>query len=203
MRDASQIHELKEILHAMDQLPKSVYSPSDDSHLMLGAIAQIPVEGKKVVDIGTGSGILGLFCAMRGGRVTATDVDATALGCARRTAERLGTTIEFALSDMFSNVHGKFDLVLFNPPYVPSTTVEDRTVDGGPGGLTFMKRFLKELPAHLNRDGVGLCLVSSINEPESLRAEYPQLDFAVVASCGMFFEVLQVLRVRSRDDLAS
>jgi release factor glutamine methyltransferase len=170
---------------------------------MLDAIAKISVGGKQVLDIGTGSGILGLFCASRGAHVTVTDVDQSALEYAQKTARVLALGLQTVLSDVFSNVQGKFDLVTFNPPYLPSSTVEDRTVDGGPGGIALSKRFLGGLGEHLNCDGTALLLISTLNDSASLISEVnPEFQYEVMAKRQLFFEELQVLSVRFRDSLA-
>jgi release factor glutamine methyltransferase len=194
---------LSKITRAMGNAPKTVYAPSEDSHLMLEAVAKLPVEGKKLLDVGTGSGILGLFCAMRGARVTVTEVDETALRRALRVAETLGLRIETILSDVFSDVEGLFDVILFNPPYLPSLAVEDKTIDGGQGGVMLSSQFLDELSDHLDRRGTALLLVSSLNEPESLISQHPEFQFSAIAKRPLFFEELLVLRIRFRDDLAS
>lgn len=155
------------------------------------------------MDVGTGSGILALFCAVHGAQVTATDIDASALQQTRKTAEALGVSLETILSDVFSKVNERFDLILFNPPYLPSSTVEDRSVDGGIGGTMLLKRFLEELPDYLERDGTALVLVSSMNEPASLLEPYREFQSTVLANRSLFFEELQVLCVRFREDFAS
>ncbi len=169
---------------------------------MLTAVSQLTIMGKRVLDVGTGSGILGLFCAMRGGLVTATDVDEASLKSAERAAQKLGLHVELILSDLFSRIKSKFDLVLFNPPYLPSLTFLDRAVDGGLGGTRVLRDFLQELPLHLERGGLALLLVSTLNDPASLTDDYPKFEFSVIASRPLFFEELQVLGVRFRDDFA-
>jgi release factor glutamine methyltransferase len=200
LEDAERV---RKILRATGGAPSSVYSPSDDSYLMVDAIAKFPVGGKKVLDVGTGSGVLGLFCALRGAQVTATDVDDAALHQAQKAADMLGLSLQLVLSDLFSKVQGKFDLILFNPPYLPSSTVEDRTVDGGRRGMELSKRFLDGLASYLKREGTSLLLVSTLNHPESVIRAHPEFQLSVVATRSLFFEELQVLSVRFRDGLAS
>jgi len=194
---------LRKILCAIGDVPRSVYSPSDDTFLILDALAKTPVEGKKVLDVGTGSGILGLFCAARGAHVTATDVNELCLQTVQKAARALGLSIRAISSDLFSNVRERFNVIIFNPPYLPSLTVEDRSVDGGPDGMALSKRFLRNLADHLERDGTALLLVSSLNDSASLfSAEIPQFQYEVTTKRSLFFEELQVLNVRFRDDLA-
>ena len=194
---------LGKITRAIGNVPQTAYAPSEDSYLMLDAISKLSVEGKAVLDLGTGSGILGLFCAMRGAHVTVTDVEETVLRRVREVAEGLGLRIETVVSDVFSNVRGLFDVVLFNPPYLPSLTVEDRTVDGGEGGITQISLVIDGLARHLNRRGTALLLISSLNDVQSLTSRHPVLQFSVVAKRAFFFEELRVLRIVFRDGLAS
>lgn len=193
---------LRKILQTIVPVPEGIYSPGEDSFLMLDALSNIPVDGKEVLDIGTGSGILGLFCAVHGARVTITDTDETALRYAQKAAQTLGVNLNAALSDLFSNVSGQFNLVLFNPPYLPSTTLEDRTVNGGRKGAALARRFLETLQGHLKPDGSALLLLSSQNDPASLIEEHPEFEFLVVAKRALFFEELQVLRLKFRRNVA-
>jgi release factor glutamine methyltransferase len=193
---------LRKIFRAIRDAPESVYSPSDDSFLMLDTITKLAVEGREVLDMGTGSGILGLFCAMRGATVTLTDIDEAALQHAKKAAGLLGLGVQIILSDMFSKVQGQFDLVLFNPPYLPSSTVGDRTVDGGRQGTELSKRFLAGLSTHLRSSGTTLLLVSSLNDPSSFLEGHPEFQYSVLAKRPLFFEELRVLCVRFRENLA-
>jgi release factor glutamine methyltransferase len=193
---------LKTVLEVTRIVRPPIYAPSDDSFLMIEPIAGHQLRGKKVLDVGTGSGILGLYCAMQGAHVTATDIDELAVTEAGRNAERLGVQLELLVSDLFSNVPGRFDLVLFNPPYLPSEHIEDRSVDGGPKGTLVADRFLNQLGDHLEKNGCALLLLSSLNDPASVKLRHGAYEFSTVARRQLFFEELEVLRVRLRDDLA-
>jgi release factor glutamine methyltransferase len=194
---------LEKIVYAVGGVGKGIYAPSDDTFLLLEAIATMPVEGIRVLDIGTGSGVLGLFCAARGARVTATDIDDSALRHAQKAAQALGLSIHAVVSNIFSNVHGRFDLIIFNPPYLPSSAIEDRTVDGGAHGTVLSKRFLAGLKDHLEWNGIALLLVSSLNDASfHLPIENPHFNYEAVAKRSLFFEELKVLRIRLGDDFA-
>lgn len=190
------------ILRTIAGTPKEIYSPSDDSFLMLDALSKIPVKGEEVLDIGTGSGILALFCALRGGHVMATDIDEKILHHAQRAAQSLGVTLRVALSDLFENIPEQFDLIMFNPPYLPSTSTEDVTIDGGKQGKALAERFLEGLGAHLKKDGTALLLLSSASDPDSLAETYSNFAFSTATSRALFFEELRVLLLRFREDAA-
>jgi len=193
---------LRKILAAMTSIPPQVYAPGDDTFLMVDAIATVSVDGKNVLDLGTGFGILGLYCALRWADVTAADIDELAIRHTADAARLLGVELKLVVSDLFSNIPGQFDLVLFNPPYLPSEPTLDRTVDGGSGGRDLIIRFLEELPGHLRKGGIALLLVSSLNSPDTLRNSYNNFEFSTIAKRAMFFEELEVLRVRLRNDLS-
>jgi len=192
---------LKRILSTIKNAPARVYAPSDDSLLMIDAIARLPLSGRSVLDMGTGSGILGLYCAMRGAKVTVSDIDEAAVEEVDYAAEALGLQITSRLSDLFSNIPDRFDLILFNPPYLPSLGVDDRSVDGGPSGTMLADRFLEELPSHLRLRAEALLLLSSVNDPASVQLRHRKLEFSTVARKSFFFEELQVLRVRLGNEL--
>jgi len=199
--EASEDVALKRILAITSNPPSPLYAPSDDSLLMIEAFARLPLGGSRVLDMGTGSGILGLYCAMHGAEVTASDIDEATVGQVSRAAEALGVKIDLRLSDLFSNIPDRFDLILFNPPYLPSVGANDRSVDGGPGGTVLVDRFLDQLPKHLGRRAEALLLLSSVNDPISVQLRHRKLEFSTVVRKSLFFEELQVLRVRLRDDL--
>ena len=193
---------LKKILGVVASAPREVYSPAEDSFLMLEAISTIPVANRDVLDVGTGSGIQGLYCALMGANVTVTDIDPVSVGWVQQAAQTLGVTLTAVQSDLFSNVSERFHLVLFNPPYLPSESFEDRTVDGGSKGKDLAARFLAGLPTHLNEDGTALLLLSSQNDPASLIADQKGFEVSVVAKRAFFFEELQVLCLRFRGNHA-
>lgn len=191
--------DIREILSAIGKSSESTYAPSDDTFLMIDVLSKMPLHGKVVLDLGTGSGMLGLFCAKMGARVTVADISDSALEEVRTAARRLNLTIEAVRSDVFSSITSRFDLVLFNPPYLPSGEVKDPTVDGGSNGRRLVDRFLEELPPRLNENGVALLLVSSLNDPGAIIDGHRELSFNVAASRKLFFEELQVLLCKLRN----
>lgn len=194
---------LREILHAVRDTPEGVYHPGEDSFLMLDAISGLPFEGKQVLDLGTGSGILGLYCSLRGARVTLADIEESAVRHAVKAARLLRVECKAIVSDLFSKISDQFDFVLFNPPYLRSARIMDSAVDGGPAGRTIIERFLRELPHHLGKGGTAFLLISSLNEPASLVRQHPEFYFSTVTTRPLFFEELQVLSLRLRETFPS
>ena len=98
-------------------VPPDVYAPNP---LGLAAIVLDEVrDDDRVLDMGTGSGVNGIVAASRSRDVLAVDVNPAAVTCARDNAERNGVAdrVEGRESDLFQNASGRFDLIIFDPPY--------------------------------------------------------------------------------------
>ena len=114
-------------------------------------------EGDRVLDLGTGSGILSLFCAEKAKHVVATDVNPKALAYAQFNARLNGVDdkIEFRQGNLFEAVPlDSFDLIVANPPPVPVPpgTPFFLHSDGGPDGLRVFEEILSEAPGYLREE---------------------------------------------------
>lgn len=74
------------------------------------------IEGKKVLDLGSGTGILAIGASLLGGKVTAIEKDPGAIEVAKRNAEKLDAEVEFRQSDI-DEFSGSFDTCVMNPPF--------------------------------------------------------------------------------------
>lgn len=115
-------------------------------------------KGDIVLDIGTGSGILGIFAAEKAKRIYATDVNPRAIEFAKRNAGMNGMAgkMVFLKGDCFGPVKGlKFDLILADPPFniTPQGLRGARFSDGGVDGMRLLKRILKGAPGQLKKNG--------------------------------------------------
>ncbi|MCJ7456479.1 methyltransferase [Candidatus Bathyarchaeota archaeon] len=195
---APQVEEFVAEFLAARQEGSVAYEPREDTFLMLEPLADLPLQGLRVLDVGTGSGILAAYCANKRADVTASDIDAGAIEELKSLAGRLGITLKLISCDLFSRIDGRFDIIVFNPPYLPSPKFDDRTVDGGKHGTVVINRFLDQLGPHLAEDGFGLILTSSLNGPEQLEMSHPDLSFETLRQQSLFFETLYVLKVRKK-----
>ena len=121
---------------------------------------------RRVLDLCTGSGCVGVTLALAGYAVVASDVSAAALGVARRNAEMHNVEVEFIQSDMFTNIseERKFDIIVSNPPYIktdeiglhdPGILHEPRlALDGGADGLWFYGIIAREAGKYLVAGGM-------------------------------------------------
>lgn len=125
----------------------------------------------RVLDLGTGSGCLlvSLLAEREQAHGVGTDISEAALAVARENAERLGVMprAEFACSDWWESVAGRFDLVVSNPPYIPEPELEDlapevrdheprQALTPGADGLAAYRVIAAGLAAHLEPGGHGL-----------------------------------------------
>ncbi|MFH1836160.1 MAG: HemK2/MTQ2 family protein methyltransferase [Methanobacteriota archaeon] len=172
-----------------------VYEPAEDSTLLAKTI--IINNKETLLDVGTGSGFVALSAAGRTAKVLGVDIDPEAIDCARGNA--LNNDIdnaEFCVSDLFENVEGKFDVITFNPPYLPSGGVEDNAVDGGENGIELVERFLTQVSDYLNPGGRVYLLVSSLNNIEKVGKMFEEKRFTTktAAEEKLFFETLYVIQ---------
>ncbi len=120
-------------------VPPEVYPPNPFG---LAELVETEVrDGERVLDLGTGSGVNGIVAAARAGEVVAVDVNPAAVACARENAARNGVAERFAAreSDLFAAVDGRFDLIVFDPPFRwfrPRDLRERGTADEGYATLT-------------------------------------------------------------------
>jgi release factor glutamine methyltransferase len=123
-----------------------VYNPSDDSFLLVNVLEVSP--GERLLDVGTGTGIAALHAAKAGARVTAVDLNPHAVACARSNALRNDLKVEVLQSDLFEKVVGIYDVITFNPPYLPEegapSSWAERAWSGGADGAEVVVRFLED-----------------------------------------------------------
>ena len=173
-----------------------VYRPSDDSYLLLDAIAV--TAGERFLEVGTGTGLIALHAATTTDAV-ATDVNPAAVALARANARRNGVRLEVVRTDLMAGLRGPFDVVAFNPPYLsgmPSDSL-DRAWHGGEQGSEIAVRFLSDLPRVLESEGRAYLLLSHANSAARFLAETAFVA-RPVASKPLFFERLEVLELRER-----
>ena len=147
-----------------------VYLPTRTEYVEL--FQAVPdVKGKRVFDVGTGTGVLSFLLLQRGAAsAVATDCDARAVACARENAQRLGLSKRFEVSEGDLFPPGQADLVVSNPPWIPEPPKNrvDRAVFDEDN--RFLLGFLDGLSAHLTPGGQGLLVLSDLAVLLGLRA---------------------------------
>lgn len=188
---------------------KEVYAPAEDTLLAADILIRaINGKGLVVADIGTGTGALGIVAALDG-RVTnvlISDISENALECAKENAKLNGVTgkCSFRKSDLFENVEGNFDIIIFNPPYLP----EDDEVksgknewSGGPTGTETTKLFIDQALLHLNKKGTIIIVASSFADMDGLAHFIKDAGLEVTDSRTkhIFFEDITAIALKKRD----
>ncbi len=145
------------------------------------------------LDLGTGSGCIAVAIAINnpGYQITASDISERALDTARRNSQLHAAEkrIRFIQSNLLDDIDGKFDLLVSNLPYIPTQKLKTLAVsqfepnlalDGGPDGLSLIKKTLKDAPGILNPGALILLELDEDCGPQAVelaRKAFPAADF--------------------------
>lgn len=180
-----------------------VYEPAEDSFLLADAALKEAKPGMNILEIGTGSGFISavLLANLKCIHLVATEINPHAARCAKANA------VEVIRTDLFKGLKPRrsetfFDLILFNPPYLPTSKEEkvpgwlNYAFDGGISGRDTLDRFLYEVRDYLKPGGKILVLISSITGLDAVKEKMEKLEFAVevMAQKKVSFEELTVVR---------
>jgi len=186
----------------------NVYEPAEDSFLFAENLGV--KEGERVLDMGTGCSILGILAAKKACSVVAVDVNPYAVCCARENAafNNVRGKMTFIKGDLFTPLREaeKFDVILFNAPYLPAGESEadswiGRAWAGGATGRQIIDRFVSEAPKHLKRAGRVLLMQSTVADVDKTLRRFAEccMSARVVAERALpFFETIILLEARFR-----
>ena len=178
-----------------------VYIPSDDTFLLAENL-EIK-EGQSVLEIGTGSGLVSMYASLLTDDVTATDINYNALELAEKNFKlnNIGT-IKLAFGDLFEPVKDrKFDVILFNTPYLPTDSDDiinddlNYAFDGGLDGRKVIDRFINQVSNHLNDKGIVQIIQSSLSDNDRTLDMFDRNGFVaeIAASEKFFFEEIVLI----------
>ena len=164
-----------------------VYEPREDSFLLAKYVRKY-AKGK-VLDMGTGSGVQADSALEKTKDVLAVDIDKEAVEEVKKKG------IKAKVSDLFSNVDGKFDLIIFNPPYLPDEEkYKDVALDKG----KVIERFFSQAKKYLKKDGKILIVVSSLTGDIKRIMRKNGFKFKCLEEKKFFFEKLFVSLVEPK-----
>jgi release factor glutamine methyltransferase len=179
---------------------RQVYSPESDTLLLLAAARAEVRPGDRVLEVGTGSGLIAAEIA-RITRVVATDINPHAVLCAGKAG------IDVVRTDLFTGIKGSFDLVLFNPPYLPTQPEEriddwlEYALDGGKSGRAVIERFARNVGDVLAPGGRILLLISSLTGLSEVQERFAGRNYSAGIAMQQVVEdeVLYVLKIIRKD----
>lgn len=168
----------------------------------------------RIVDVGTGSGAIALALArhLPRAQVWAVDLSFAALRVARANATRhgLGERVHFAQADLLAACGGPtppFDLIVANLPYIPADVLLDLPVarheprlalDGGPEGLTLIRRLIAQAPCVLAANGLLLMEIEATQEERVTTLAAQAFPDAAIQVYRDYAGLPRVLRVERR-----
>ena len=157
-----------------------VYEPAEDSFLLAEAALSIIKNSENILEVGCGSGII---CAVikknTCAKITGIDINPYAAECTRDNG------VEAIRGNLLDCIRGKFDIIIFNPPYLPTDDSERTTgwiniaLDGGYNGRKIINRFLEEAGSNLLENGRILMLISSLTGIEEVKSKMKSLGFYI------------------------
>ncbi|MCI9138020.1 MAG: peptide chain release factor N(5)-glutamine methyltransferase [Lachnospiraceae bacterium] len=144
-----------------------VLIPRQDTETLVEEALKVLEPGMEVLDMCTGSGCVMVSLLKHSKHDisgTASDVSKQALLIAKENAKNNQVEMELVRSDLFQNISGTFDMILANPPYIPTNKIETlmpevknfepvEALDGAEDGLAFYRRIVKEGKDFLKSNG--------------------------------------------------
>ena len=173
-----------------------VYPPSEDSILLIESLDIH--SGEQVLEIGCGSGIVSIHCALNGAEVTCGDINPKAVELARRNAVQNGVNIHARDTDLYKAFPERFDTIIFNLPYLPVEEEGElaKAWSGGKDGMGPLPELLAHAPEHLNAGGRVVVVVSSLMDQDRLEEVLADRPVRCLGELPLFFEKLRVLEIR-------
>jgi len=185
----------------------NVYEPAEDSFLFAENL-DVP-NGAQVLDVGTGSGILSILAAEKAGNVLTIDLNPYAVQCAKENAKinHMLEKMAFMQADLLTalNENAKFELILFNAPYLPAAENETdswigRSWAGGINGRQVIDRFISQAPSHMKTNGRILLMQSTLANVEETINKFVELGLKATIKAERklpFFETLTLIEAKA------
>lgn len=178
-----------------------VYRPSDDTWLLINVLEKRRPRGSLCVDLGAGSGVIGLFALLNGlcGKIVFIDImedaaETTSLNIRLNNLSQWGIIV---LSDSVSVHENLVEVVFANPPYLPAheSTYLDPATEGGMEGYEVALYFIDYAKTSLTRNGLLYLVYSSLSKPEVVLKHLVESGFKInyVEHKHFFFETIYVV----------
>ncbi|MDO8467456.1 MAG: methyltransferase [Nanoarchaeota archaeon] len=179
----------------------SIYYPEEDSYLLSEILKKEikEIKGKtkekdiSVLEIGSGSGIqLETLRKLGIKNITGSDINKKSI----QHCKSLG--FQCIKSNLFSNIKKSYDLIIFNPPYLPNNKSEPNeskiATTGGKNGSEIINKFLTQAKNHLNKNGKILLITSSLTKS----IKWGNWKNKIIARKKLFFEELYLWELKDK-----
>lgn len=189
-----------------------VYEPSEDSFLLLDVLERETWSGtESVLEIGCGTGIASIFLCGKVKEVFSLDINMRAAICTKQNmANNRALNSHVFSSDLFSAINTrKFDVILFNTPYLPEDKETEKFSDpawsGGQSGRDVINKFLNEVLKHVAAHGKIFLVESSLSDYRKTLAFFKAngLKAEVAALKKISFEEIVVIKAKAENFINS
>ena len=153
------------------KVDERVLIPRPETEEMAMMVVNAAEDGSSILDMCTGSGAIAIAVYKeleKAGKIvkmTASDVSEQALELASENAKANGANVTFVQSDLFENIKGKFDVIVTNPPYIPTKEIDllqkevkdyepHLALDGGEDGIDYYRKIAEAYKAYLKKGGM-------------------------------------------------
>lgn len=184
-----------------------MYRPAEDTFFMEDIIKNY--KGNFALEIGIGSGYLTSSLCSNFGFVIGTDLNFDSIVYAKNTALSKYSNKLLICTNFASSLKFKFDLIISNPPYLPTDTngvgLKDNTIYGGKEGIEFAFQFLYSVLPLLQENGRILLLRSSLANIKKMDNLIGNLfsQKRILARKNLFFEYLEIVELAGVKDYTS
>ena len=182
------------------KVDERVLIPRSETEELAMIVVNSAEEGDKILDLCTGSGALAIAIDReleRDGRrveVTASDISADALELAQTNAILNGAHIRFVESDMLTRIRERYNIIVCNPPYIPTKTIETLqrevkdfeprlALDGGKDGLDYYRIIAENANKNLARGGTLIMEVGA-GQAQEVASLFKYCDYAMIIKDG-------------------
>ena len=172
-----------------------VLIPRQDTEILVEEVMRYLHDGMRILDMCTGSGciLLSLLQYSNDCEGVGSDISEAALAVARTNAEHLEKDAAFVQSDLFENIEGKYDVIVSNPPYIPTKVIETleaevrdydpmNALDGKEDGLHFYRRIVDKAGEYLYSGGM-LFFEIGHDQAEAVKSLMMEAGYVDVSVC--------------------
>lgn len=148
--------------------------------ILLDFLSEKELENKSFLELGCGSGIISLFAAKKGAKVTATDINTTALEFLTDNAQKNNLNLEIIESNLFHSLPNRtFDCIIINPPYYPKNpkNIKEQAWFCGEH-FEYFEALFPQLKNHLIPSNETFMILSEDCELEKIKAIASKSDIA-------------------------